>query len=100
MDSTVDHKTNKDAVSKDDEFVVINAKRHRKQTTAGWFFNILWKDGTTTLEPLRRLLKESNQIEIAKFVIDNKIASEPSFSWWVPFTLSREDRIAAEVSKR
>ena len=99
MDSIIDHKSNKDAVSKDDEFVVVNGKRHRKKTTAGWFFNIQWKDGATTWEPLRRL-KESNPIEIANYVVDNKIASEPAFSWWVPFTLSRKDRIVAAVNKR
>ena len=40
MDSIIDHKSDKNAVAKDDEFVVVNGKRHRKKTTEGWSFNI------------------------------------------------------------
>jgi hypothetical protein len=32
--------------------------------------------------------------------VANKIASEPAFCWWVPFTLKRRDRIIAVVNKR
>jgi hypothetical protein len=52
MDSIIDRKSNKDEVSKNDEFVVVNGQQHWKKTTAGWFFNIQWKDGTTIWEPL------------------------------------------------
>ena len=44
MDSIIDHKSDKNAVAKDDEFVVVNGKRHKKKTTEGWSFNIQWKD--------------------------------------------------------
>jgi hypothetical protein len=66
-------------VSKDDEFVVVNGKRHRKKMTSGWFFNIPWKDGTTTWDPLKHL-KETNPVDIAGYVVENKIASELAFS--------------------
>jgi hypothetical protein len=99
LDSIVDYKSNKDAVSKDDEFVVVNGKHHRKKTTSGWFFNIQRKDGKTTWEPLQHL-KETNPVDIAEYVVENKIASEPAFSWWVPFILSRKDRLIAAVNKR
>ena len=99
MDSIIDHKSDKNAVAKDDEFVVVNGKRHKKKTTEGWSFNIQWKDGTTTWEPLK-LLKETNPVDVADYVVANKIASEPAFSWWVPFTLKTRSRIIASVNKR
>jgi hypothetical protein len=86
-------------VSKDDEFVIVNGKRQRKKTTAGWHFNIQWKDVTTSLEPLKHL-KESNPVQFAEYTVANKIASEPAFCWWVTFTLQQRDRIIAAVNKR
>jgi hypothetical protein len=40
MDSIIDHKKDHTAVSKDEEFVIVNGKRQRKKTTDGWHFNI------------------------------------------------------------
>jgi hypothetical protein len=79
--------------------VFVNGKRQRKNTTDGWHFNIQWKDGTTSWEPLKRL-KESNPLEVAEYTVANKIASEPVFCWWIPFTLQRWDRIIVVVNKR
>jgi uncharacterized membrane protein len=45
-------------------------------------------------------LKESNPVEVAEYTVSNMIASEPAFSWWVPFTLQQRDRIIAAVNKR
>jgi hypothetical protein len=53
MDSIIDHKKDHNTVSKDNEFVIVNGKRQRKKTTAGWHFNIQWKNGTTSWEPLK-----------------------------------------------
>ena len=99
MDSIIDHKSDKNAVAKDDEFVTLNGKQHRKKTTEGWHFNVQWKDGTTTWEPLKRL-KETNPVDVADYVVANKIACEPAFAWWVPFTLKTRNRIIAAVNKR
>jgi hypothetical protein len=51
------------------------------------------------LEPLKTL-KEANPVEIAEYVIANKIAYEPAYAWWVPFTIQKSDRIIAAVNKR
>jgi hypothetical protein len=64
MDSIIDHKKYHHAVSKDDEFVIVNGKRQRKKTASGWHFNIQWKYGTTSWESLKDL-KESNPVEAA-----------------------------------
>ena len=47
-----------------------------------------------------KLLKETNPVDVADYVVANKIASEPAFSWWVPFTLKTRSRIIASVNKR
>jgi Reverse transcriptase (RNA-dependent DNA polymerase) len=99
MDSIVAHKSDDTAVSKGNEFVVVNNKQHPKKTTSGWWFQIQWKDGRTTWEPLKAL-KESNPVELAEYVVANNISSEPAFSWWVPYTISRKNRIVAAVNKR
>jgi hypothetical protein len=84
-------------VPKDDEYVVVNGKSSRKQNTDGWQFNIQWKDGSTIWDTIKTL-KEANPVEIAEYVIANKIASEPVFVWWVPFTIQKRDRIIASVN--
>jgi hypothetical protein len=45
-------------------------------------------------------LKEANPVEIAEYVVANKIVSEPAFAWWMPFTIQKRDRIIAAVNKR
>jgi hypothetical protein len=52
MDSIIDHLKDEKAVPKDDENLVVNGKRSQKKTTDRWQFNIQWKDGTTSWEPL------------------------------------------------
>jgi hypothetical protein len=99
MESIVDHKKDKSAVSKDDEFVVVKGKRVRRMTTKGWKLCIRWKDGSTSWEPLKNL-KETNPVEVAEYAVAMGIAGEPAFSWWVPFTLKKRNRIIAAVNKR
>jgi hypothetical protein len=82
MDSILDHRKDANAVPKDDGYVVVNGKRSRKKTTDGWQLNIQWKDGSTSWEHLKTL-KEANPLEIAEYVIANKISSKPAFVWWV-----------------
>jgi hypothetical protein len=64
LDSIIYHKKDHIAVSKDDEFVIVNGKRQRKKTMDGWHFTIQWRDGSTRWETLKRL-KESNPVEVA-----------------------------------
>jgi hypothetical protein len=99
MDSIIHHRKEENAVPKDDEYVIINGKRNLRITTDGWHFNIQWKDGTTSWEPLRTL-KEADLVEIAEYVVDNNIASKPDFAWWVPSTSQKRDRIIAAVHQR
>ena len=72
-------------------------KRVLRKTTIGWELLVNWKYGSQEWVPLK-LLKESNSVEVAVFFIDQNIADEPSFSWWVPFVLRKRDRIISAVN--
>mgnify|MGYP003321344517 FL=1 len=85
MDSIIDHKRDGSAILKDDEFIEVNGRKSRRKSTVGWKLCVQWKDGSTSWESLSAL-KESYPIEVTEYA-DNKIASEPAFSWWVPYTL-------------
>ena len=69
------------------------------KTTIGCKFNIKWRDGTTTWVSLKDL-KESNPIEVAKYVAARDIQDEPAIAWWVPYTLRKSYRIIASVNSR
>ena len=45
-------------------------------------------------------LKESYPIEVAEYATSRSIDSEPAFSWWVPFTLKKRDRVIMAVKQR
>ena len=45
-------------------------------------------------------IKDSNPIEMAEYAIANKIAEEPVFAWWVPFTLRQRNRAINKVQKK
>jgi Reverse transcriptase (RNA-dependent DNA polymerase) len=99
LDAITDHKSNASAVPKDDEFVTIRGKNHRRKTTKGWKLCVQWKDGSTSWERLADL-KESYPVEVAEYAVSAKIVEEPAFAWWVPYTLKRRERIIAAVNKR
>jgi len=77
----------------------IESNKHLRKTTKGWKLCVEWRDGTTSWERLADL-KESNPIEVAEFAVAQGIDKEPAFAWWVPYVLSRRNRIVAAVNKR
>jgi hypothetical protein len=62
----------------------------------GLVFQVQWQDGTSSWEPLCNL-KDSNPIEVAEYVVINKLTEEAAFAWWVPHTLKKHDQIVAAV---
>jgi hypothetical protein len=54
---------------------------------------------STSWVPLK-LLKESNPVELADNVNANGLTAEPTFAWWVLFTLKQRDRIIKATKKR
>ena len=70
-----------------------------RKTTVGWKCNIKCRDGTTTWVSLKDL-KESNPIEVAKYVTARDIQDEPAFAWRVLYTLRKRDRIIYSFNYR
>ena len=100
LDYIIDHKSNELAVQKDDAFIIDSSGRKKKRmTTKGWSFLVLWKDGTHSWLPLKDL-KESYPIEVAEYAVSRAIDDQPAFSWWVPFTLKKRDRVIMAVKSR
>ena len=100
LKETTDHRKAAMAVTIDDRFVVSNTGRKSlRKTTKGWDFLCLWKNGITTWAPLKDL-KESNPVDIAEYVVGNKISEESAFDWWVIYTLKKWDHIIAKVKAR
>ena len=45
-------------------------------------------------------VKESIPIELVEYAVANNIHKEPSFSWWVPYTLKKINIIIAKVNNK
>ena len=88
------------AVPKDEKFVVSKTGRKSlRQTTKGWDLLCLWKNGSTTWY-LQKDLKESKPVDIAEYVVGNRISEESAFAWWVPYTLNKRDQIIHKINER
>jgi hypothetical protein len=70
LDRIVDHKSDENAISKEEGYFYHNDRRYGKNTTKGWNLCVEWKDGTTTWEPLSAL-KESNPVEVVQYSVSN-----------------------------
>ncbi len=95
-----DHKKDATAVHIDDRYTTdSNGRQHDRRTTVGWKLLLVWKDGTTSWEPLRNL-KESHPVQVAEYAVANKLVAEPAFAWWVKDVLRRRERIIKAVKNR
>jgi len=45
-------------------------------------------------------VKESHLLQVAQYAINNGLAEEPAFAWWVPHTVKKRDRIIKAMKKR
>jgi hypothetical protein len=99
LEEIIDHHQNKDAITPEDAFDVINGKRHPKRTTKGWQLCIRWHNRSTSWEDLKDL-KEANPIETAEYAVAHSLTSFPAFSWWVSYTIKKRDRIISAVKAR
>ena len=96
----MDHSKYKREIEKKDKyFVSKRGRRSMRKTTVGCKFNKKWRDGTTKWVSLK-YLKESNPIEVAEYVTARNILEEPSFAWWVPYTLLKREKMIASVNSR
>jgi hypothetical protein len=77
IDEIVDHKRMSDAVHADDHYVYYNGKQWQRCMMKGWRFCVHRKDTTTSWISLKEL-KESNPVDVADYVVANKLVSEPA----------------------
>ena len=70
-----------------------------KKTTRGWKLQVEWKDGSSEWVPLK-LLKDTNPVELAEYVVSNKIEEKPAFYWWVHDVLWRRKRIISKLKRK
>jgi hypothetical protein len=47
-----------------------------------------------------KILKESNPVQVAEYVTAQGIGEEPTFAWWVPYVLQKQDVIVAAMNSR
>ena len=45
-------------------------------------------------------IKESNPVELSKYVLANDIDTDPAFAWWVLFTVIKRNRIASKLQNK
>lgn len=89
----INHRKTKSALDKADQYrIASNGRRYMKHTTAGWDFEIEWKDGSTSWISLKEL-KETNAVEVAQYVKENRLIEEPAFEWWAPHVLKKLIRL-------
>lgn len=89
----IHHRKTKAAVDKADQYRILNnGRRLMKKTTAGWDFEVEWKDGSTSWLTLKDL-KETNAVEVAQYAKENRLIEEPAFAWWAPHVLKKLIRL-------
>jgi hypothetical protein len=99
LDEIMNHRSDSKAIRIEDKYVPGTNNQSLKQTTAGWYLQIRWKDGSTSWEPLRNI-KDSNPVEVAEYAVVNQLIDEPAFAWWVPYVIRKRDRIIATIKTR
>ncbi len=60
---------------------------------------VRWKDGSTTWIALKGL-KESYPVQLGEYAVQSRLAEEPAFAWWVPYTLKKRNRIIAKIKSK
>jgi hypothetical protein len=87
LDEIIDHRKDNTAVPISEGMIQgPNGEMKPKITTQGHEFLCSFKDGSMDWVKLKDL-KESNGIEIAKFIVANCLVEELAFKWWVPKVL-------------
>ena len=100
LSEITDHKKDPSAIDITKGYTTTRkGKRIPKTTTKGWKLLCQWKDGSSDWIDLKHV-KDSNPIELAEYVVANRIQEEPGFKWWVSETLRVRNRIIAKVKNR
>jgi hypothetical protein len=99
LQDIVGHKTDGNEVERADMYINVGSNKQIRKTTKGWYLCVQWKDGTISWERLADL-KESNPVEVDEYAVTKNLHDEPSFAWWVPHILEKQNISIAAVTKR
>ncbi len=83
----------------DGSFVTSAGNPVSKRTTKGWHMLIEWRDGSMNWHKLADI-KDSYPVQLAEYVVANRIDHEPAFKWWVRKILKRKERSIAKVKSK
>ena len=75
----------------------VTTKDNRKilfQNNVGWKLLVKFRYGYEQWVTLK-ILRETNPIQVSEFSTACDIVDEPSFCWWVPYTLQKGDCVIA-----
>ena len=96
LDELIDYMVNGREVKLQDAFITTGTgTRRRRETTIGWELLAQWKDGSTDWVSLKDF-KEAYPVQTADYAVAAKIAMEPAFAWWVPYTLKKRNRVISK----
>ena len=99
IEEIVNYKTDKTAQLLENAHTKVKGKHKRSKTTQGWWICVKWRDQMTTWERLL-LIKESNLVELTEYAIAKGLDHTPAFSWWVSFTIKKQDCIISVISNQ
>ena len=100
LDELIDYRVNSREVKLQDAFITTGTgTRRRRETTIGWELLVKWNDRSTNWVSLKDL-KEAYPVQTAKYAVFAKIAVEPAFAWWVPYTLKKRNQIISKVKSK
>jgi hypothetical protein len=100
MDEILDHRTTKDALTKDNgTYQTARGLTRKKRTTKGWEIYVQWRDGSGDWVALKDL-KDSYPVELAEYATTAGIQDQPAFAWWIPYVLKKRTRIVAKLKSK
>ena len=101
MDSIIDHQSDpSQAIPMEDKHITTKSgQKQLRKTTKGWKLLIKWKDKSKAWINLADM-KEAHPVETAEYARARGISDEPSFAWWVPYTLRKREVILAAERNR
>ena len=100
LEEISDHQKDGTALGAADKYTLVhNRNRTPKKTTCGWKLCVKMKEAFTKWIPLK-YLKESNPVDLAEYAVSKNIYHEPAYSWWVPYTLTKRNRIISKLQRK
>ena len=100
IDEIVDHWVIEEAIPKNEgTFITRYGMKRKNRTTRGWEICVQWKYGSVNWIALKDM-KDSCPVDIADYVVTNKIQDEPALAWWVPYVLIKRKMIIAKFRSK